>query len=51
MADVRQIAATDKSIDALVCDWSVCGKCRRMAQLYGLTDKETAIVEGGTNTP
>jgi hypothetical protein len=33
----RQISATDKQIDALV------------YELYGLTDAEIRIVEGGTN--
>jgi hypothetical protein len=35
MADVRQIAATDWSIDALV------------YELHGLAEEETRIVEGG----
>ena len=44
-ADVRQIAATDRKIDELVYDWSERGKCHRMVQLYGLTDKEIRIAE------
>ena len=31
--------------DALVYDWSVGGKCRPTAQLYGLTDEEIKSVE------
>jgi hypothetical protein len=46
-ADVRQIVATDRQIDELVCDWSKRGKCHQMAQLYGLTVKEVRIVEEG----
>ena len=47
MADVRQIAATDKQADALVYDWSDSGKCRPTAQLYGLTEDEIRIVGAG----
>jgi hypothetical protein len=43
----RQIAATDKQIDALVYDWSDSGKCRPTAQLCGMTEAEIRIVEGG----
>jgi hypothetical protein len=41
----RQIAATDKTIDALVYDWSDSGKCRPTAQLHGLTEEETGSTE------
>jgi len=47
MDDDGRIAATDKQIDALVDDWSGSGKCRPTAQLYGLTEEEIRIVEGG----
>jgi hypothetical protein len=44
MADVRQIAATDKQADALAYDWSDSGKCRPTAQLHGLTKDEIRII-------
>jgi hypothetical protein len=47
MADVRQIAATDKQADVLVYDWSDSGKCRPTAQPYGLTEDEIRNVGAG----
>ena len=43
----RQVAATDRQIDALMYDWSNSGKCRPTAQLCGLTEDEVRIVGAG----